>query len=91
MRGNPNPIIRAETAIHVEAVTIISSPTFSREVSETLYTSIIFSLLSDELQCPAILHWAHADVWRIRTLTYSPSIASIIPECFILLLIFHSY
>jgi hypothetical protein len=46
--------------VDMEATTVTSSPLLYLEPS-TLYTSIIFILLSDVLQCPDILQEEHAE------------------------------
>lgn len=59
-KGIPNPIITAFRPVDMEATTVTSSPLLYLEPS-ALYTSIIFILLSDVLQCPDIIQEEHAE------------------------------
>ena len=73
------PRFTAFAPTDAEAITLTFSPTEKRVVS-LVYTSIIFSLLSDEVQLLDSLQLEHALCWMMRTRTTPLSIVSMIPS-----------
>lgn len=80
-KGMPKANRTAVRPIRNVPHTFTCSPTRYFRAASSSYTSIIFSRLSLNEHSERALHAPHAAIWRMLTLTWSPSTAAITPSC----------